>query len=303
MIAVAAIALGLGAAPAFAQTRLNTGASGTYGQVRLNSGFTPDPHSVTVQAGGTLDASAVAHAACVGNIAARPDFSLRYRAGELPLIISALSDGDTTLVVRAPNGTYSCDDDGAGNLNPVVRFSAPQSGRYQIWVGTFSAESAPAQLNISEVFVPQVEDAPQGIVSGAGPNPGLEPAYGSLALTAGFLPDPRTVEISAGGNYAASNLGAPGCTGFIAAAPDFRLNYTAGSLPLIFSVAAGADTTLVVNTPDGRWHCDDDGGVNGLNPALRFDGPMSGQYDIWVGTYAEGALQQSTLYVSEVSSQ
>lgn len=302
MIAVAAIALGLGATPAFAQARLNTGANGTYGQVRLNSGFTPDPHSVTVQAGGPLDASAVTHAACAGNIAARPDFSLRYRAGQLPLIISALSDSDTTLVVRAPNGTYSCDDDGAGNLNPVVRFSAPQSGRYQIWVGTFSSDgSTPnAQLNISEVFVPQPEEAP--VAQGGGPNPSLTPAYGSVALQAGFLPDPHTVAISAGGEYAASNL-QQGCTGFIAAAPDYRVNYSAGSLPLIFSVAASADTTLVVNTPDGRWHCDDDGGVNGLNPSIRFNGPQSGQYDIWVGTYAAGQLQQSTLHVSEVSSQ
>ena len=50
-----------------------------------------------------------------------------------------------------------------------------------------------------------------------------------------------------------------------------RLNYRAGSYPLIISVASRSDTTLVVNGPDGSWYCDDDGGNYGLNsgPALR----------------------------------
>ena len=30
-----------------------------------------------------------------------------------------------------------------------------------------------------------------------------------------------------------------------------------------------SDTTLVVNGPDGRWYCDDDGGNGSLNPALQ----------------------------------
>lgn len=131
----------------------------------------------------------------------------------------------------------------------------------------------------------------------------LNPTYGTMTLGSGFSNDPRTVSLQAGGSISASNA-AGGCSGFIANAPDVRVNYTAGStFPLIFSVNSSSDTTLVINAPNGAWYCDDDGGVNGLNPQVRFDSPGSGQYDVWVGTYSSGSLQSATLYVSEVSSQ
>ncbi|MBY0563234.1 MAG: peptidase S1 [Hyphomonadaceae bacterium] len=128
-----------------------------------------------------------------------------------------------------------------------------------------------------------------------------EPNYGTLNLTAGFTPDPVVVSVTAGGSLNAQGISSS-CQGAISNAPDVRLNYTAGSYPLIISVASNSDTTLVVNGPDGSWYCDDDGGVNGLNPSLRFGSPMSGRYEIWVGTYG-GGMTASQLHVSEVSSQ
>jgi hypothetical protein len=297
----AAVALGLLAAPAYAQ-QLNSGATGTYGQVSLNSGFTPDPHNTSVAAGGSYDAASVT-ANCRGYINTRPTFSLRYRAGSLPLYIGAVSDADTTILVRAPNGQWSCDDDGGGNLNPLVSWTNPQSGRYQIWVGRFGVqnETAAATLHISEIGGP----TPTTTASGAGPDFSLDPAYGSIALVSGFTPDPHTQAIAAGGSIDASTIGQPGCVGFIAQAPDYRVNWTAGSgsLPLIFSVNSDADTTLVVNDAQGNWVCDDDGGNEGLNPSISFANPVSGQYDVWVGTYSSGDLQDSTLHVSELYSQ
>ncbi len=289
--AVAAICV---SAPAWAQ--VNTGQSGTYGQVTLNSGFQPDPHSVTLTAGGDVEASSVS-GDCVGMIARRADFTLRYRdAGELPLIISATSDGDATLAIRAPDGRWYCDDDSGGALNPLVRFDAPRNGRYQIWVGTFGPDTASAVLHISEIG---------GVTTGAVPDYSLDPAYGGIDLVAGFEPDPHTQAIQAGGAIDASSLGLPGCVGWIAQAPDYRVNWTAGTgqLPLIFSVASDADTTLVINDAQGNWVCDDDGGNAGLNPAITFAAPVSGQYDIWIGTYAQGGLEPSTLSVSELYSE
>lgn len=298
----AAVALGLSAAPALAE-RLNPGARGTYGEVRLQSGFSPDPHNVSVNAGGTIDAASAIGANCTGMIAGRPDFSLRYTAGSLPLYISAQSESDTTLVIRTPSGAYVCDDDSGGELDPLVHLQTPQSGRYQIWVGRFgegATDTPRATIGISEIGG-QSASADSGD-AGQRPDASLTPAYGVLALTSGFSNDPRTVAIQAGGSYNANQLGA-GCTGFVARAPDYRVNYTAGSLPLIFSVSASADTTLVINGPNGQWVCDDDGGNNGLNPMVRFDHPTAGQYDVWVGTYAAGAMQSSTLYISELTSQ
>lgn len=298
LAAATILALGLLAAPAHAQ-RLNTGATGTFGQVRLNAGFTPDPHSVTLSAGGGFDASSVS-AECGGYINTRPSFTLRYRADELPLYIAAVSESDTTLVVRAPDGSWNCNDDGGGNLNPLVSWESPRSGRYQIWVGRFGVqnETASAVLHISEI------GGPAAPTNGETPDYSLEPAYGSVDLAAGFQPDPRTQEISAGGSLDASSLGG-NCVGWIAQAPDFRVNWTAGSgaLPLVFSVQSDADTTLVINDAQGNWVCDDDGGNEGFNPSIRFDNAESGQYDIWVGTFAQGELQPSTLHVSELYSQ
>ena len=128
------------------------------------------------------------------------------------------------------------------------------------------------------------------------------PNYGEVSLESGFTPDPRVVALRAGGSQAASGFRSD-CRGFVTSAPDVRLHYDAGSLPLIISVAAAADTTLVVNAPDGSWHCDDDGGVTGLNPSVRFNNPGGGRYEIWVGTYRAGVTQEAQLHISEVRSQ
>ena len=128
------------------------------------------------------------------------------------------------------------------------------------------------------------------------------PNYGTRNLHTGFMPDPNVISVQSGGNLDAARVAA-NCAGFITSAPDVRLVYEAGTLPLIISVASSSDTTLVVNGPDGRWYCDDDGGVNGLNPAVRFSHPASGRYEIWVGTYGHAALQDARLNISELTSQ
>jgi len=128
-----------------------------------------------------------------------------------------------------------------------------------------------------------------------------DPNFGTVDLTSGFTPDPHLVAVRSVGGINAATI-SRACSGFISNAPDVRLNYTAGSLPLILSVAADADTTLVVNGPDGSWYCDDDSGVNGLNPMVRFNAPASGQYDIWIGTYGNSRLQPARLHISELTS-
>ena len=71
-----------------------------------------------------------------------------------------------------------------------------------------------------------------------------DPNYGQVTLNAGFDTDPRTVTLRAGGNIDASRI--DNCRGYITAAPDYRVNYSAGSFPLYISVAADSDTTLIV---------------------------------------------------------
>jgi len=125
-------------------------------------------------------------------------------------------------------------------------------------------------------------------------NYSLPPTYGSVTLPAGFRPDPWIVQLQAGGNIY-TTLG--GVNAWVANAPDYRVYYTAGQYRLTFYVRSSADTTLLVNLPNGRWVAVDD--VNGLNPQLTFNWPMSGQYDIWVGSY-QGGVPPATLYITEL---
>lgn len=124
--------------------------------------------------------------------------------------------------------------------------------------------------------------------------------FGSLSANYGFTPDPININVVAGGTINAGNAISSDCRGWISNAPDFEFSYNAGNMPLIFSVNSSADTTLVINGPDGRWYCDDDGG-EGLNPSLRWGSPPSGTYDIWVGSY-NGQAAQAVLSISELYS-
>jgi hypothetical protein len=126
------------------------------------------------------------------------------------------------------------------------------------------------------------------------------PTYGSVRLQAGFTPDPYRVNVVAGGETNATNLQlGQNCVGFVAAGqPDFRVGYEAGSYPLSFFVESTADTTLIINGPNGEWYCNDD--YSGNNPRVTLSRPTSGQYDIWVGTYGSTSNPQTTLSITEL---
>ena len=139
-------------------------------------------------------------------------------------------------------------------------------------------------------------------IPAAAQNPNGRPNFGTVTLRTGFTPDPRVVPVVSGGAIPASRIRGD-CRGFISANPDVRVVYTAGSLPLIISVASASDTTLVVNGPDGRFRCDDDGGENGLNPSIRYEQPRSGRYEIWVGSYRSGQNSRARVHISEIRSE
>jgi hypothetical protein len=121
----------------------------TYGSANLKSGFPNDPHTIKVTAGGPLKTN---KGGVFAHISKAPDFKLYYQAGNFPLTIHVESDADTTLLINLPDGTWVANDDQSpGNLNPLLRFANPQSGRYDIYVGTFGPNPAPATLYITEL--------------------------------------------------------------------------------------------------------------------------------------------------------
>jgi hypothetical protein len=124
------------------------------------------------------------------------------------------------------------------------------------------------------------------------------PTYTTWNLGSGFTPDPVSVNILAGGSDLVTIAG---CAGYIMnSAPDARLNFKSGDLPLSIYVNSDADTTLVVNKPDGSWICDDDSG-SGTNPVITMSSPIPGQYDIWVGNYNGTDTPAATLMVTELT--
>ncbi len=146
-------------------------------------------------------------------------------------------------------------------------------------------------------YVPPAPYRPPPVLDASAPA-----ILGNYTLYSPFYPDPYTIQVYPGGFVSAADL-ADGCVGYMNREPDLEVTYTAGRAPLYFSVASNDDTTLVINGPDGRWYCDDDGGQYGLNPSLRFVQPQSGVYDIWVGTYEQGRRPRATIHISETGSQ
>ncbi len=127
-------------------------------------------------------------------------------------------------------------------------------------------------------------------------DPNLKPTYGEVTLKAGFTPDPHKVKVEAGGPIE-TNLG--DFTHYVAKEPDYRLNYTAGQFVLTIYASSKEDTTLLINTPDGKWVANDDS-PGSLDPLIRFEKPKSGRYEIWVGTIKKGITPPAKLYISEL---
>jgi S1-C subfamily serine protease len=125
-----------------------------FGTVTLRAGFTPDPNNVTIVAGGPIDASNLGNQ-CVGYASAAPDVRLHWRgrSSELRIFFEADDDGDATLIVNRPDGSWSCNDDARMNtLDPMIVIGGPAEGQYDIWVGSYRRDTyIPGTLKITEL--------------------------------------------------------------------------------------------------------------------------------------------------------
>lgn len=122
--------------------------------VTLSSGFVPDPHTARGQAAGSVQASSLGPnaAACAGAIPTAPQHTLTLQDdfANLRILVNARAGSDTTLVIRKPDGSFACNDDGEA-LNPIVEGAFP-AGTYQVYIGTYSeGESVPYVIGFSEL--------------------------------------------------------------------------------------------------------------------------------------------------------
>lgn len=304
--------------PAQAQ-QPNWSATPTYGTINLSSGFTPDPQRHSVRAGGN---SSIPMSSCSGYIHMdAPDLDLNYQSGSYTLSIGAESDTDVTLLVYTPNGEWLCDDDSGEGTNARLTFNSPQSGNYNIWVGTYSSSagtpnasvtftemggsSSTASNNTTSNTTTRTSGGSRNTSSAASAatstlNWSASPTYGTARLSAGFWPDPHTTRVQIGGTID-NPIQGTGCSGYVAAnGPDMNLDYSAGSSSLYIYTETDVDVTLLVRSPGGEWFCNDDGG-EGLDAMIAFNRPESGTYRIWVGAYSESNNYASgQVHISEI---
>lgn len=130
----------------------------------------------------------------------------------------------------------------------------------------------------------------------AAQDPSADPNFGSAQLEEGFMPDPYSADLLAGGSVLPA---VSGCSfGHVSEVPDLDLYYsTTGASDLYVYAVSGSDTTILVNLPDGSWACDDDSYGDG-DPLVVIPAAEAGLYNIWVGTY-DGEMADATLHLSE----
>jgi hypothetical protein len=76
---------------------------------------------------------------CGGLITVTPSYAFEWAGAAAAKALGVMfeGDGDATVIVRRPDGTFVCADDadGSANLNPLVIVAGPTAGRYLVWVG------------------------------------------------------------------------------------------------------------------------------------------------------------------------
>lgn len=275
---------------------LDYSADANFGSFALEAGFLPDPLEVEIVSGGYVDlTTALPDTGCTGFATEAPDMKLEWTQSEPGFLrVWVESEGDTTLAINDAEGNWLCDDDSYGDMNPLIELDAAVSGRYDIWVGSYSAEdNFTSVLKVSEIA--ESDESAHELDYSADAN------YGSLELETGFLPDPWEVEMMSGGDVdLALAIDEAECAGYATANPDLKLQWTQAETGLLrLWVESEGDTTLVINDSNGVWHCDDDS-AGGINPLVELNAAESGQFDIWVGSYSREETLPARLMISEL---
>lgn len=120
-----------------------------FGTIDLDAGFQPDPYVRRITAGGTINLERCFNG-WSGFVTGRPDFDLNWYGSAAQLTIAVEAGADAVLLINAPDELFYYNDDTYGT-NPVITFTNPQPGLYDIWVGSYDGSRRnPARLIITE---------------------------------------------------------------------------------------------------------------------------------------------------------
>jgi hypothetical protein len=132
------------------------------GAIVIGPGFAPTPIIMGGSAGGSVDASTMGGASaamgygCIGMMPSAPQHVLDVTApiSHLRIVVDTYVPGaggssDTTLMVRLPDGSLWCDDDGGGELQPMVEGTVSTPGRVEVFVGGYSTSGVGARYKVA----------------------------------------------------------------------------------------------------------------------------------------------------------
>lgn len=174
----------------------------TEAEITLAPGF-----GTAAQITGTTHGSAAASrfaSSCRGHVTEQPTAVLHVTEAIGNVSVLASSSEDTTLVVRHPDGSVSCDDDSGGSRNPLVA-GALVPGDHEIWVGTYaSGRRASFTLSVTE----SAGGAESGRRGRGAPESG-GPFQGTATIENRTGMDICRIESNAGPEYAVAEVSIP----------------------------------------------------------------------------------------------
>lgn len=123
------------------------------------------------------------------------------------------------------------------------------------------------------------------------------PTAGIYVIAPGFMPDPYIVTVRGGGDQNAS-LTAEGCMGYISETPNATFVYEAPASGFRIFFISDADSTLIIQNPEGSFICNDDRVER--DPAVEIIPGEEGTYLVWVGSYDSSVSPAGYLMLTEV---
>ncbi len=218
-----------------------------------------------------------------------------------PLRIALESDAvDAYLLVVSPSGRqFENDDLSSGCRNSVVEIGSAEGGTYVVTVTSYERDQ-PGAYRLGAVGGtigrPRDGDAPENVPP---PDPPTASHFGTIALRAGFTPDPHETSGTSGGMVQARGW-SRACAGFVTSKADHLLDLQTDFEFLRLYARSSGDVTLVVRTPAGAFLCADD--VSNENRNAAIEGAFSaGTYQVWIGSYAAGESGAYSLSLSELN--
>jgi hypothetical protein len=226
-------------------------------------------------AGGLVDAHTLGNN-CRGFIPAAPHLVLSavdYRR----VVLATAGTHDLTMVVRDASGTFHCDDDSGGSMQPRVEATL-SPGNHQVWIGTYRA-------NDSSTFTLSVQTQAAGA---AGPlGGGLSPQSQAMVsvLDLDRVSTTTSLRGSVYGTVPASAV-SPSCRGYLTSAPQLRL-VTRTPRRVSITATSSTDLTMLARGSGGDVLCADDSNGS-TNPTIEAD-IAAGETTVWIGSYGSSS--------------